>query len=805
MLKQLVQKRLFVTSVFVFSLLVLLSIGLISLNVVKLWTDDRVQVLVAREMLMDYERLISTLKDAETGQRGYLLTGDSTYLEPYLMATDSVDVLIAKIDAVSRDSARRANITRIKALTARKLREIRATINRRNQSGLIAGADAVQTNLGKQLMDTLRTEVQQLQTDEQHYLDSNKQALDIKSDQLTYVQICGSLVSIGLLVWVFVLLRQQMGARLQDIQALENAKENLETKVLERTDELNTAVEEITATNEELSASHEHQEGLLNQLTQAQQELQMAFEASRMGTWVWHVQNDTIEWSESLEPLHGLQPGEFQSVYGGNFEGFQQLIHPEDVPHLQEKITRSLLDKTDYQVEFRVVWPDGTVRWIFGRGRGVYNQQGEPLRMLGVAMDVNERKHAEEKLAESQRQFQFLAEFIPHLVWRTQPNGDHEYFNRQWYEYTGLSYEETKDRGWSLVLHPDDYERTLAVWQHSLLTGKMYDIEYRFRRADGTYRWFLGRALPMYDEQGNVRKWFGTCTDIDDQKKAMDELSAYQQELMAQQRQTEQALATIAKDNQRKTRELEEARIVQMSMLPQAPPVMENVDMAMFMKTCAEVGGDYYDYKLDAEGNLTVVVGDATGHGLKAGIVVATVKSYFHTLVNQCSPVELLRRISEGIQNLQIRGMYMGLTVIRMKGNQLEIASSGMPPLYLYQAACQRIEPILLKGLFLGSSLQSFNGQNSVSIQLAPGDTLLAMSDGLAELHNHERDMLDYARIEACYGQTASLSAAQVVHHLHQLGEKWLAGQENADDITLVVIKAKTPASSTIAEVLPKN
>jgi sigma-B regulation protein RsbU (phosphoserine phosphatase) len=134
--------------------------------------------------------------------------------------------------------------------------------------------------------------------------------------------------------------------------------------------------------------------------------------------------------------------------------------------------------------------------------------------------------------------------------------------------------------------------------------------------------------------------------DINDRKQSQEQLRKSQQELLRQKQRTEEALAIIAEDNERKTQELEEARSLQLSMLPQQPPALPYLDVAMTMSTSAEVGGDYYDYKLHDSGDITLVIGDATGHGLKAGIVVATVKSYFQTLAGQYEAIELLRRIS---------------------------------------------------------------------------------------------------------------------------------------------------------------
>ena len=127
----------------------------------------------------------------------------------------------------------------------------------------------------------------------------------------------------------------------------------------------------------------------------------------------------------------------------------------------------------------------------------------------------------------------FVIDLMPQMVWATQPEGFHDFYNQRWYEFTGLSYEESKDKGWSLVLHPDDYERAWEVWQNSLDTGTSYQIEYRMRKFDGTYLWFLARAQPLRDENGKIVKWFGTCTDIQEQKEIREELERTKEELHA--------------------------------------------------------------------------------------------------------------------------------------------------------------------------------------------------------------------------------------------------------------------------------
>jgi len=134
-------------------------------------------------------------------------------------------------------------------------------------------------------------------------------------------------------------------------------------------------------------------------------------------------------------------------------------------------------------------------------------------------------------LAESDNRFRVLADAMPQMVWSTPPDGHNDYYNARWYEFTGMPEGSTDGEGWNRMFHPEDQARALETWRQSLETGEPYQIEYRLRRADGAYRWTLGRALPLHDESGTIVRWFGTCTDIHEQKEASEEREVIAQEL----------------------------------------------------------------------------------------------------------------------------------------------------------------------------------------------------------------------------------------------------------------------------------
>ncbi len=152
---------------------------------------------------------------------------------------------------------------------------------------------------------------------------------------------------------------------------------------------------------------------------------------------------------------------------------------------------------------------DGTIEGILIEGRDVSTQKRNEIMLRARETD----------LRESEAKFRAIADTMPQMVWSTLPDGFHDYYNARWYEFTGVPVGSTDGENWKGLFHPEDQPRAWAKWRHSLLTGETYEIEYRLRHHTGVYRWTLGRALPIRDEDGRITRWFGTCTDIDDAKR----------------------------------------------------------------------------------------------------------------------------------------------------------------------------------------------------------------------------------------------------------------------------------------------
>ena len=434
-------------------------------------------------------------------------------------------------------------------------------------------------------------------------------------------------------------------------------------------------------------------------LRQSQEILKLVHQIGKIGHWEWNSRTDENKWSPEIEALYGLPPCGFE----GGYKGWAKLLHPDDLAKAEEDVRRAL-ETGKYFTEFRVIWPDGSVHWLEARANVFNDGHGRPVRIMGVNMDVTERKQAEEALRQSEQrlaaelgamtrlhslsmrllsttnlrtaledvlenailtseadygnihlynaqsqaleivaqrgfrqdfleyfrlvrvaegsacaqamergdriviedveldpaygphrqvaaaagyrgvqstplksrdgrvvgmlsthfrrphrpserderlldlyarhaadlierirfeealrsseaQFRQLADAMPQIVWTARPDGFLDYYNQRWYEYTGFPRGEYGQPSWEPILHPDDVQRCVDTYFGCIKAEKPYQIEYRFKdRRTGGYRWFLGRAVPARDQAGKVVRWFGTCTDIDDTKRAEEML-----------------------------------------------------------------------------------------------------------------------------------------------------------------------------------------------------------------------------------------------------------------------------------------
>ena len=242
-------------------------------------------------------------------------------------------------------------------------------------------------------------------------------------------------------------------------------------------------------------------------------------------------------------------------------------------------------------------------------------------------------------------------------------------------------------------------------------------------------------------------------------------------------------------EHERKTKELEEARQLQLSMLPKELPQLPHLDIAVYMKTATEVGGDYYDFNIGMDGTLTVALGDATGHGMRAGTMVTTTKSLFNVLAPNPDIIETFHEMTRCLKLMQMNKLSMCMTMIKIIGNKIQMSAAGMPPVFISKKESQSIEEHVMKGMPLGT-LSDFP-YTLIESEISTGDTILMMSDGFPELMNSEKEMFGYKQAKNLFEEISGDSPENIITKLKDAGSDWTNDADPDDDVTFVVIKVK--------------
>lgn len=248
-------------------------------------------------------------------------------------------------------------------------------------------------------------------------------------------------------------------------------------------------------------------------------QLSMAVRAGELGFWDYDVVESSVSWNEQLRLHYNFPEGKLQGTLQEAFEK----IHPDDRARVHAAIAESQTKKKPYSIEFRVVQDVDRIVWLDCRGETFFNEKDEPKRMTGTSLDITQRKKFQEAMAESEAHFRLMADTLPQIVWTADAAGILNYTNKRWREYSGSNVPSE----WSHYVHPDDAARVSSIWQHSIETGEDYDAEFRLRRqSDQSYRWFLVRAIRISSPSSSEAVWFGTCTDVSDQKELQQDLEA---------------------------------------------------------------------------------------------------------------------------------------------------------------------------------------------------------------------------------------------------------------------------------------
>ncbi|NTW36607.1 MAG: PAS domain S-box protein, partial [Syntrophobacteraceae bacterium] len=284
-----------------------------------------------------------------------------------------------------------------------------------------------------------------------------------------------------------------------------------------------------------------------------EEQRRLAQEAANAGSWEWDLRTNENFWSEELWKLYGLEPHSCRPSY----EAWCQTIHPQDRPAAVQAVQEAARNGSELNAEWRVLDPDGSERWLLSRGKPIRDADGDMARFIGIVMDityrkriekelrdahdeleirvrertaelsaanrelaaeVTERKRVQAVLSRSEERFRSLVTATSQMVWTTDPKGEVVEDIPTWRAFTGQSEQEVNGWGWIEALHPKDRLQTAEIWNQAVQSKTYYETEYRVRRPDGEYRLFRARGIPILEDDGTIREWVGTCTDITEER-----------------------------------------------------------------------------------------------------------------------------------------------------------------------------------------------------------------------------------------------------------------------------------------------
>lgn len=238
--------------------------------------------------------------------------------------------------------------------------------------------------------------------------------------------------------------------------------------------------------------------------------VEQVFQQTEAGLFLFNADDYFVRVNPAFARIFGYEPHEMEGRHAA------LILSPEDVEANNRRLEALKRGETPGPREFSPIARDGSRRSVRSSPTRVIDVDGETL-YLGTVIDITERKLAEARLRDTEARFQQLADNIIQLVWMADGDGRTFWQNRRCLEYTGATLEQMEARGWSSALHPDESERVFEKWTRHLRTGQEWEDTFQMRGVDGSYRWFLSRAFPIHGEGGEVVRWFGTSTDVNDQ------------------------------------------------------------------------------------------------------------------------------------------------------------------------------------------------------------------------------------------------------------------------------------------------
>ncbi|MBD2777619.1 sensor histidine kinase [Iningainema tapete] len=331
------------------ALVLLIANAIVSLYNIRRLIENERSVSHSHQVIAELEVTLSTLKDAETGQRGYLITGDDKYLQPYRSAISNITKNINSLKKLTTDNPnQQRKISTLEQAIATKLAELENTIKLRREQGFTAAEQVVRTDVGRQIMDNIRALVASMENEENRLLQQRAKESQASTQQTLLTFLFANAVNLALLALVYYLFRR----------------------------------------------NHLQSEQEKEKLLQYNQRLALAMDAGKMGSWDWNIATNESFWTPYHEIIFGYEPGNPHRSY----KEWAERVHPEDLPQVEAIVLAAMNNVQDFHAEYRIVLPDQSLRWVTAFGRFQCDEQGRPIQMTGMINDITERKQAEAEI-----------------------------------------------------------------------------------------------------------------------------------------------------------------------------------------------------------------------------------------------------------------------------------------------------------------------------------------------------------------------------------------------------------------------
>ena len=447
--------------------------------------------------------------------------------------------------------------------------------------------------------------------------------------------------------------------------------------------------------------------------------------------------------------------------------GYRDAIHPGDIDRVTRRLQSSLASGEPYEDELRLRVASGAYRTFRSNARATRDERGTIVAWHGVAIDIEESIAARRSQADADTRLQAFLQAVPQIVWTADVTGWIDWYNDRWFEYTGQTLAEAQGWGWQSAHHPDDFLRVMELWPRSIETGERFELEFRLRGRDGTYHWFLTRCEPLRNDAGEIVRWYGSNTDIEEQKRAHE-------------------------------RSTHIAETLQQAFLPEHLPTHQDLRFDGMYKSAeseARVGGDWYDAIELPDGRILISCGDVAGHGVAASVSVGRLRQSILLSALECAdPSAILERVNAVVGFQGASAASCIVAILEPRSLELRYALAGHPPpvVALERGAAFSLPYAQAPPLGIASELRAVTH----AVTLVRDAVVVFYSDGLTDFARE----IDAAEARLCDAVGALVGDTSDPHPARAIAFAVMGEASSPDDVALLVLQCSHAATRPVAK-----